>query len=140
MAGIAHFVPRNTPLTLTAMMRSQSASLVSSIFACNRMPALLTSTSSLPYVCTAVLTAARQSASRVTFRWTYVARPPEARMSDSTFLPSSSSTSPNTTAAPSCVNNCASTAPCPRAPPLIRATLPASLPMTVPSTWMWRRT
>src|SRR5438093_320426 len=28
MAGIAHFVPRKTPLALTAMMRSQSASLM----------------------------------------------------------------------------------------------------------------
>src|SRR5256886_17677364 len=59
MAGIAHLVPRNTPLTLTAMIRSQSASLVSSIFDRKRMPALLTSTSSLPYVCTAVATAAQ---------------------------------------------------------------------------------
>src|SRR5947207_13606398 len=65
MAGIAHFVPRNTPLALTAMMRSQSASLVSSIVDRNRMPALLTSTLSLPYVRTAVATAARQSISWV---------------------------------------------------------------------------
>src|SRR3989442_11815595 len=34
--------------------------------------------------------------------------------------------SPNTTFAPSWVNILASTAPCPRAPPLISATLPAS--------------
>src|SRR5712691_10511946 len=40
IAGIAHFVPRKTPLTLTAMMRSQSASDVSSIFDRKRMPAL----------------------------------------------------------------------------------------------------
>jgi hypothetical protein len=70
IADRAHFVPRKTPLTLTAMMRSQSASLVSSILARNRMPALLTSTLSLPYACTVVATAARQSASRVTSRCT----------------------------------------------------------------------
>src|SRR2546422_7391881 len=133
MAGIAHFVPRKTPLTLTAMMRSQSASLVSSIFARNRMPALLTSTSSLPYVCTAVATAAGQSSSWVTFRCTEVAWPPEARIAVSTFLPSSSRMSPNTTAAPSRTNSWVSAAPCPRAPPLISATLPASLPMGVSS-------
>src|SRR5262249_37527304 len=48
IAGSAHFVPRNTPLTLTAMMRSHSVSLVSSIRARKRMPALLTRTLSLP--------------------------------------------------------------------------------------------
>jgi hypothetical protein len=70
IAGIACFVPRKTPLTLTAMMRSQSSSDVSSIFDRKRMPALLTSTFSLPYELTAVAIAARQSASRVTFRCT----------------------------------------------------------------------
>src|SRR5439155_1685050 len=58
IAGIAAFVPRKTPLALTAMMRSHSDSLVSSIRARNRMPALLTRTFSMPYVCTAVATAA----------------------------------------------------------------------------------
>jgi hypothetical protein len=48
IAGMAAFVPRNTPLTLTAMMRSQAASVVSSIGARKRMPALFTSTFSLP--------------------------------------------------------------------------------------------
>src|SRR5262245_65833475 len=48
-------------------------------------------------------------------------------MRPSTALPSPSSTSPKTTRAPSRVNISASTAPMPRAPPLISATLPASL-------------
>src|SRR5262245_32397396 len=129
IAGMAAFVPRNTPLTLTAMMRSQSASDVSSIGARKRIPALFTSTFSLPYACSAVATAARQSASRVTSRCTYVAFPPLARISASTFLPSSSSTSPSTTAAPSRTNMRPSVAPWPRAPPLISATLPSSRPM-----------
>src|SRR5262245_52468462 len=126
---MAAFVPRNTPLTLIAMMRSQSASDVSSIEARKRMPALFTRTFSLPYACTAVATAARQSAARVTSRCTYVALPPLARISASTFLPSSSSTSPSTTAAPSRTNMRPSVAPWPRAPPLISATLPSSRPM-----------
>src|SRR6266849_4848392 len=130
-AGIACFVPRKTPLTLTAMMRSQSSSDVSSILARKRMPALLTSTFSLPYEFTAVATAARQSASRVTFRCTYVALPPEALISASTFLSSSLRMSPSTTAAPSRTNIRPSTAPCPRAPPLISATLPSSRPMGI---------
>src|SRR5205823_3149096 len=37
--------------------------------------------------------------------------------------------SPNTTRAPSCAKSRASVAPWPRAPPLINATLPSSLPM-----------
>src|SRR3989442_5684786 len=82
IAGIAHFVPRKTPLTLTAMMRSQSSSDVSSIFDRKRMPALLTSTLSLPYACTAVATAARQSSSRVTSTCTYVALAPLVLISD----------------------------------------------------------
>src|SRR4051812_42071329 len=44
-------------------------------------------------------------------------------------LPSSSSTSVMTTCAPSDANNRASAAPCPRAPPVISATLPSSFPM-----------
>src|SRR5215467_6896701 len=37
--------------------------------------------------------------------------------------------SPTTTRAPFCAKSRASAAPCPRAPPLIKATLPSSLPM-----------
>src|SRR5215470_3434342 len=52
-------------------------------------------------------------------------------MATSTFCPSTSRTSPKTTFAPSLANVSASAAPCPRAPPLISATLPSSLPMAV---------
>src|SRR5262245_18045483 len=51
-------------------------------------------------------------------------------MASSTCLPSASSTSPNTTLAPSRTNRSASAAPWPRAPPLISATLPSSFPMS----------
>ena len=49
MAGIAHFVPMKTPLTLIAMMSSQSSSDVSSILRRMVTPALFTRMFSLPY-------------------------------------------------------------------------------------------
>src|SRR2546425_3281461 len=52
-------------------------------------------------------------------------------MEASTFLPSASRMSPNTTFAPSRANVSASAAPCPRAPPLISATFPYSFPISV---------
>src|SRR5262252_4992227 len=58
---------------------------------------------------------------------------PAVRISASTRRPSSSRTSPKTTWAPSRANSFASAAPCPRAPPLISATFPSSLPMAHPS-------
>ena len=48
MAGMANLTPMKTPLTFTAMMRSKSSSVVSSMLERIRIPALLTSTSSLP--------------------------------------------------------------------------------------------
>ena len=54
MAGMAYFVPRKTPLTLTAIMRSQSSSVVSSIPLRMRIPALFTRILSLPYLCGSV--------------------------------------------------------------------------------------
>ena len=48
MAGIAALVPRNTPLALTSITRSHSSTVVSSSRPAPPMPALLTSTSSLP--------------------------------------------------------------------------------------------
>src|SRR5436190_5497071 len=67
------------------------------------------------------------SASLVTSWWWNVAADP---MSAAVCLPSSSRTSVMITCAPSSANNRASAAPCPRAPPVISATLPSSLPMT----------
>src|SRR5262245_10855682 len=65
-----------------------------------------------------------------------MACPPAPTTSCSTCLPSASRTSPITTFAPSFANSRASTAPIPRAPPLISATLPASL---IPSPLAGRR-
>src|SRR5215831_8512336 len=80
----------------------------------------------MPKRLSAVATACCQSASLVTSRRTKTASPPAARMSASTLRPSASRTSPSTTLAPSLANRRASTAPMPRAPPLIKATFPAN--------------
>ena len=54
ISGIAYFNPRNTPLRLMSMQRSQSSSGSSVSFPHVTMPALLKRTSSLPYLSTAV--------------------------------------------------------------------------------------
>src|SRR4051812_29984599 len=90
------------------------------------MPALFTRTSSWPCSASTASTTLVQSASRVTSWWWYVARSP---MDAAVCFPSSSSTSVMTTAAPSSAKSSASRAPCPRAPPVIRATLLSSRPM-----------
>src|SRR5215831_19404949 len=64
-----------------------------------------------------------------------MASPPDARMSASTCFPCASRTSPKTTLAPSRAHNFASAAPCPRAPPLMSATLPSSLPILTSLHW-----
>src|SRR6266850_1491654 len=132
MAGMAYFVPRKTPLAFTAITRSHSAAVRSSIATRGMtIAALLIRMSSRPWRPVASLTAFCQSASFVTSRCTYAASPPPARMAVSTFLPSASRMSPKTTFAPSLANVSASAAPCPRAPPLMSATFPSSLPISV---------
>src|SRR6185295_19909384 len=130
MAGIAYFVPRNSPLAFTAITWSHSAAVRSSIGTRGMiMAALLIRMFSRPWRPVAICTACCQSASLVTSRCTYVASPPAARMVASTFWPSVSRISPKTTWAPSRAKVSASAAPCPRAPPLISATFPSSFPM-----------
>ena len=71
MAGMACLVPRNTPLAFTAITRSHSASVRSSMGTRGiTMAALLIRMSSRPCRSTAVRTAFSQSASRVTSRCT----------------------------------------------------------------------
>src|SRR6266545_310651 len=130
MTGMAYFVPRKTPLAFTAITRSHSAAVRSSIATRGMtIAALLIRMSSRPWRPVASLTAFFQSVSFVTSRCTYAASPPATRMEASTFLPSASRMSPKTTFAPSRANVSASAAPCPRAPPLISATFPSSFPM-----------
>ena len=88
------------------------------------MPALLTSTSSLPKCESVAAIASCQAASLITSRWTK--RPASPRPS-ATCRPSASSTSATTTFAPSLAKMMASLWPMPLAPPEISATLPPSL-------------
>src|SRR5919108_6624187 len=126
IAGMATLVPRKTPLALTSMTRSHSSTAVSSTRPRPLIPALLTRISSLPNRWTVASTALCQSASRVTSRRTNSTSAPVALSSASNLRPSSSSTSPMVTLAPSLANKWASPAPMPRAPPLIRAIFPWS--------------
>src|SRR5436309_531160 len=132
MAGIAYFVPRNTPLAFTAITRSHSAAVRSSIATRGMtIAALLTRMSSRPWRPVARFTAFCQSVSLVTSRCVYEASPPAPRIAASTFLPSASRMSPKTTFAPSRANVSASAAPWPRAPPLSNASFPSSFPMSI---------
>src|SRR5215468_2430069 len=126
IAGMAVLLPRKTPVALISMTRCHSSTGVSSTLPWPLTPALLTRMCNAPKWSSAVATACCQSASRVTSRRTNTASPPAARMSASTFRPSASRMSPMTTFAPSWANRHASTAPIPRAAPLINATLPAN--------------
>src|SRR5215469_15270201 len=93
------------------------------------MPALLTRISRPPNSRSLAAIAARQSFARVTSRCSATAAlvAALALISSAVCLQTSSSTSPTTTLAPSLANSRASAAPCPRAPPEMRATLPLSL-------------
>src|SRR5437899_3057873 len=88
------------------------------------MPALLTSTSSLPKCLVVAATTAAQLSSLVTSSSSNRA---EAPMASATSRPSCSSTSAITTLAPSRANMRAVAAPMPDAAPEMMATLPASL-------------
>src|SRR4029077_12508625 len=88
------------------------------------MPALLTSTSSLPKCRVVAATTAAQSSSLVTSSGSKRA---EAPMASATCRASCSSTSAMTTLAPSRANMRAVAAPMPDAAPEMMATLPASL-------------
>ena len=111
IAGTAHFVPRNTPVEFTDIVRSQSSRVSSSSGCLNETPALFTRMSSLPNLRSAASTADFQSRSLVTSRWTYIAVPPLEMISASTLRPFSSRMSPNTTEQPSLANSLASHSP-----------------------------
>src|SRR5215472_11109022 len=93
------------------------------------MPALLTSTSSLPKCRVVLATTAAQLSSLVTSSGSYRA---EAPIASATWRPSCSSTSAMTTLAPSRANICAVAAPMPDAAPDMIATLVASLITLLP--------
>src|SRR5215831_5546489 len=98
------------------------------------MPALLTSTSSLPKCLVVAATTADQLSSLVTSSGS---KRDAAPMPSATCRPSCSSTSPITTLAPSRANMRAVAAPIPDAAPEMMATLPASL-IGVLLCFVWR--
>ena len=137
ISGMADLVPRNTPLALMSMIRSQPSTVVSStrppalLTPPLPIPALLTRMSNLPNWETAAATALAQADSLVTSTLRNRASPPASPIWASTWRPSSSKTSPKTTLAPSRAKRLTSAAPMPLAPPLISATFPSSRPMVI---------
>ena len=130
ISGMAYLAPRKTPVELISMIRSHRSPSVSSTVlgaAPEPIPALFTSTSSLPYLDTVAAMAPFQESSLVTSSLTNRTSPPAARILASAARPCSSRTSPRATLAPSAAKSSASQAPIPLAAPLMNATLPSSL-------------
>src|SRR6266568_3066975 len=130
IGSITAFMPSQQPTALTSSTRRKASSVISAIGANVRIPALFTSTSSRPNVSSAAVTAAAQSPELVTSRCTY--RQDCSPSLAATYWPCSSRTSPKTTRAPSATKCRTWDLPMPRAPPVIRATLPSSRPMAPP--------
>ena len=97
--GIANLQPRNAPLRLTAMMRSQTSSSRSGAgpSSGSQTPALLYRTCSAPNARTADCTAASTSADRVTSTTAPIADPPAARIQATVASTAAASRSPATT-------------------------------------------
>ncbi|MCY1448861.1 hypothetical protein D9M71_655680 [compost metagenome] len=117
------FMPKNTPLALTAKLRSNSSSSVSmKLFIGVRMPALLMPTSSRAKVPTAASTSAFTSASRVTSQvWATTLAPP-SRSSPANCSRPDTLRSPSTSLAPTAARRRASNSPKPLAAPVIITT------------------
>ena len=127
ISGMACFMPRKTPLALMSISRSQASVLRWSVSPLPLIPALLTKMSNFPYLATTAATERSHWSSLLTSSNTTIASPPASAISASTFRASSSRMSAMATLAPSRANRRASSAPIPWAPPVIRATFPASL-------------
>jgi len=121
------FIPRNTPVWSTVMVRFQSSGDVSSMTARSPSPALLIRMSSPPQLLTARPTAASHCSCEVTSRCAYAAWPSAWPISAATRFPESSWMSVTRTAAPSAASRLAVAAPMPLPAPVTRATRPASL-------------
>ena len=131
IAGATARMPSHTPTRLTASTASKSSFGMSGMRPMRTMPALFTSTDGGPNVSAAWATTLAHDASSVTSSDTKRAASPS---SSARVTPSSSSTSPMTTWAPSAtiVRQC--DAPMPRAPPDTMAIFPSSLPMAADTT------
>src|SRR3989454_8607701 len=127
MCGITPREKRNTLLRNTSNTSSQISWAGSCKGpACNRLPALLTSTSTRPNVASVACTARCTSASSVTLPGTASARPPAAVIESAVSSRISLRRPVVVTLAPSRANVVAMAAPVPVPPPLTMATLSAS--------------
>ena len=125
---MACLVQKNTPLTLTDWTRSHSASVISCVgLLTPAIPALLTRMSSFPKCATTSSSVRFTSASLATLHRHQAAFRPLAVNAAARATPSSSRTSRMATAAPSSAIRSAVALPSPTAPPVITATLLASL-------------
>ena len=134
MTARAYFAPSQTPLTLTAKIRSKTVSSCPSIGVGNwGTPALARKMSSPPHVATAFSTTIWLSAAFVTSARTASARPPAFSICSTTPLALVSFRSATTTRAPSRAIASAVAAPIPEPAPVITATLPSSLIVDLPT-------
>ena len=124
ITGMAYLQPRNAEPVLTFIMVHHSSMLISSTGLRMLMPALFTSTSSLPHSPTAASTAACQSASLVTSDLKNQACPPAALISSAVACPFSASRSRMTTFAPFLHSRRAISLPRPPPAPVIIAIVP----------------
>ena len=113
ISGMAYFMPRNTPLALMFINRSQASVLVASRSPLPLIPALLTNMSSLPNLATTAATDCSHWSSWLTSSMTTIDSPPASAISASTLRASSSRMSAMATLAPSRANKRASSAPMP---------------------------
>src|SRR5271157_5885193 len=128
MCGIACLVQKKTPFTLMPRTLSHSSSVISWVgLFTPAIPALFTSTSSLPKpVCTSANTVFT-SFSSVTSRCRKSALPPLLRISSTSFFPFASEMSVTTAMAPSFASKRQAARPIPWAPPVTMATLSFTL-------------
>src|SRR5262245_1612721 len=128
IAGSAYLAPSQTPLTLTAMMRSKIASSTSSTSSGDwGTPALAKKMSRVPQAASARSTIIWLSAARVTSARTASARPPAFSICSIVDFAPASFRSTTATRAPSRAMASAEAAPIPEPAPVITATLPSSL-------------
>ncbi len=131
ITGMAYLLIKKIDLTLTAITRSHSSSVVSNTVARRIIPALLNRMSSPSNSSTVSRTARRQSAAWLTSQRIKMACPPSSLIVWTTLSPPTSSRSAMATAAPSRANRVAVARPIPDAPPVISARFPAKFPMTL---------
>src|SRR5271165_7151700 len=128
MCGIACLVQKKTPFTLMPRTLSHSSSVISWVgLFTPAIPALFTSTSSLPNRVWTAANTVFTSFSSVTSRCRKSALPPLLRISSTSFFPFTSEMSVTTAMAPSFASKRHAARPIPWAPPVTMATLSFTL-------------